>query len=178
MCCERVKRVTVKMIKQISIPPLESILPTTRKVDEAGQTRRTLPIFQTFFSIENEEEGSTFGKHELDCRSFDPPCRPRPSDREFFIFLLKTCWKESNRVDRGEEDTLYGKMFHGDRCKSASIPFPSPPRVKIRQIRMKRAVGPPFSLEPRDGRVYYVRSCTCQSWGYGFRFQRRSAWSS
>lgn len=115
------------MIKQISIPPLESILPTTRKVDEAGQTRRTLPIFQTFFSIENEEEGSTFGKHELDCRPFDPPCRPRPSDREFFIFLLKTCWKESNRVDRGEEDTLYGKMFHGDRCKSASIPFPSPP---------------------------------------------------
>lgn len=39
------------------------LLPTTRKVDEAGQTRRTLPIFQTFFNIENEE-GSTFGKHE------------------------------------------------------------------------------------------------------------------
>lgn len=104
-----------------------SILPTTRKIDEAGQTRRTLPIFQTFFNIQNEE-GSTFGKHELDCRPFDPPCRPHPSDREFFIFLPKTSWKESNRVDRGEEDTLpYGKMFHGDRCKSASIPSPPLP---------------------------------------------------
>lgn len=36
---------------------------------------------------------------------------------------------------------------------------PSPP-VKIRQIRMKRAVGPPFSLEPRSllrTKLYYVR---------------------
>lgn len=31
-------------------------------------------------------------------------------------------------MDRGEEDTLpYGKMFHGDRCKSASIPSPPLP---------------------------------------------------
>lgn len=87
------------------------LLPTTRKVDEAGQTRRTLPIFQTFFNIENEE-GSTFGKHE----PLLPPLWSSVSSsiRETanfsYFFLEKTWWKEwSNRVDRGEEDTPYEK---------------------------------------------------------------------
>lgn len=100
------------MIKQTSIPPLDlTTLPTTRKVDEAGQTRRTLPIFQTFFNIENEE-GSTFGKHE----PLLPPLWSSVSSsiRETanfsYFFSEKTWWKEwSNRVDRGEEDTPYEK---------------------------------------------------------------------
>lgn len=102
----------------------QPLLPTTRKVDEAGQTRRTLPIFQTFFNIENEE-GSTFGKHEpLLPPLWSSVSSPSERPRIFHISSWKKLGEKSGVTGwiEAKKTTPMKKMFHGDRCKSASTP--------------------------------------------------------
>ena len=171
---ERIKR--AKMIKQTSIPPLDPNPSSQPPVKSTKQDKLAGPSrYSKHSSTSKTRRVRRSENTSLYCRPFDPPCRD-PSERPRIFHI--SSWKKLGEKS-GVTGWIEAKKTPPKWKKCSTVTGvnrrPPPPSCEDTSDTLGvggRAVGPPFSLEPRDGTsgLWHVRSCTCQSWGYGFRF--------
>ena len=121
---ERIKR--AKMIKQTSIPPLDPNPSSQPPVKSTKQDKLAGPSrYSKHSSTSKTRRVRRSENTSLYCRPFDPPCRhPSERPRIFHISSRKKLGEKSGVTGwiEAKKTTPMKKMFHGDRCKSASTP--------------------------------------------------------